>query len=553
MLHMVRASLDGESAMRIVSVAAGAIAGDVVRELARLKLDRNNAFVAALIVLVVAVLGFCSEPSRRATLASWLESRAAAMRGALIALGATAAAALAFASFRVVPRSGPAFAVSALGAIGVALAIAGCVWSRRAPVRRVALVGVLVLVSASVRLGYLAANPAGDGDIDLAIYTAGGRLLGAGVNPYDWQDGRATREALRFEPGSFNTWVSETQPRWNHYASSNLPLTLLFFGVADRLGSTPFGYRMMFAAADVLLSVVIGVFVLAHWYRDRDHWRALIAALALGALSPILLNWGVRHPEDKGLQVLLMLGALHIARGARSAGARAASAMLLAGSVAFKGVGVLIAPLCALEIWRSDAAAPRSKRVANVLLYAGVAMLTGLVLFAPFLPEVITRGSERLRSHIGAPGAGHGSPFAPLAALWPGGWMALRWGFAAAFGALTLAGWLARRLPFSLVTANLLVLFVAVVLTTGSLDRLNLAFLPALLLMGALAPPWGLRFASGYAWGYVPALVLAPYSESYDQIFALLLLLGYTGFVAAVVFGAVKARPGETRETRGVR
>jgi MFS family permease len=402
----------------------------------------------------------------------------------------------------------------------------------------VALVGALLAISALARFGGIAATRYEDAHIDLTIYVAGGRLVHAGINPYDWRDGVATREALRQAPGSYQAWVSESQERWDSYASSNLPLTLLWFSLADRFGSRPVHYRLLFALADCALSALIGVFVLRHWYGGRHHGRALLAALLLGALSPVLLNVGIRAPEDKGVQTLLMVGALYCARGrAREA---ALSAGLLGGSRAFKGLGFLIAPLAAARIaW----AAPPSRRWRWLILYAGGAALATLVWFVPFLPEVITRASDRLATHVGYPTPEHASPFALIAALWPRGWQAVRFAFLAVLAGAALASAALRRRPHEIATAGALVGFVCVVLVTGSLDRLNMAFLPAILLIGCLSPAWGGRFAWGAAACYLPVAALGLSSERFDQLYALVLLLAITGFLAAAGFARVSLAP----------
>jgi hypothetical protein len=80
-----------------------------------------------------------------------------------------------------------------------------------------------------------------------------------------------------------------------------------------------------------------------------------------------------------------------------------------------------------------------------------------------------------------------------------------------------------------------LVLFVAVGLTTGSLDRLNMAFLPAVLLVGAVSSRWGRRLAWISFLAYVPVVVIGISTQRYDQLYSLIVLVSFLGALAALL------------------
>ena len=495
---------------------------------AHLKPDSFNKLLWALGLATVAGFVLCSSAAGRSRVASWVERSGRWIRFGLVS---TSSALLGFVMLGALDRlraplaSVESTAVTLLGLAIIALLVALYRWAYRAPIRDVSLVLALLLLAGIARLGGTALTRESDRHIDLTIYVSGGRLMSAGVNPYDWQDGLEVRERLRMQPGSYEPWVSESQERWNHYASSNLPLTLMFFGLADRYGSQALPYRLMFALCDCALAGLIGLFVLHHWYGGQSHAKALGLGILLGALSPVLLHWGTRQPEDKGVQILLMLGALHAVRAPKPR--VVFGALLLAASVAFKAIGILVAPLCAVWLWFAREESSTGERIRRMLIFGVLTAVAGLAMFAPFLPEVVAKASDRLSAHVGAAVPIHGSPFALIATLWPDSWSFVHRGTMALLVVVLVVGGLMRRLRSEVMTAGALVLFVVVGLTTGSLDRLNMAFLPATLLIGVASQEWGVRLAVLSFLAYLPVTVIGISSERYDQAFALLMLAGF--------------------------
>ena len=201
---------------------------------------------------------------------------------------------------------------------------------------------VSFLLAAVGRFAFIGFTPMSESFIDLVIYMSGGRIVSHGLNPYDSTEGSEFRRKLRAEYAQAQPWLTETQERFDFYASGNLPLNLMFFGAIDHfLPGNPYAYRAAFALADSLLSALVVCFVFRVW-RVAPSVANLLLAAGLGVFSPILFFCGVLQPEDKGLEILLLLSAVCFAWLRRWV----LSAFLLAASIAYKGVGVFIAPLC---------------------------------------------------------------------------------------------------------------------------------------------------------------------------------------------------------------
>ena len=79
--------------------------------------------------------------------------------------------------------------------------------------------------------------------------------------------GKEKRQELRTDNVAFNEYVGLTQERWDAYASSNLPLTVLLFGLIEKYAvlssSTVNGYapgviyRYFFALFDSIIAVLV--------------------------------------------------------------------------------------------------------------------------------------------------------------------------------------------------------------------------------------------------------------------------------------------------------
>ena len=131
-------------------------------------------------------------------------------------------------------------------------------------------------------------------------------------------------------------------------------------------------YRVVFAVQDSLCSVLIFLFVLFHWPLNRlprcehassrargqfwphllsDKWALYVPGALLGSLSLPFLYWGTVIPEDKGFEIFLMVGA-SLCCLSRKAWIRVHLGPAILGlSVAFKGLGVFLAPWYLYRLW----------------------------------------------------------------------------------------------------------------------------------------------------------------------------------------------------------
>ena len=207
---------------------------------------------------------------------------------------------------------------------------------------RAVLVGTFALALV-LRLAIIAASPrVNDNNTDLEIYRAGGALVHAGINPYDPRDGVDLRARMRAD--TISPTFKLTQAFWDYAAQANLPFNLLVFGAIDSVSHSALAYRTAFAIADSLFAALAMAFVLSHWRASAI--EALISGLALGACSLVMLQWGTHSPQDKGLEIVLMAGALLLTMSPNRVNRVVLGALVLGLSVAFKAVGVLLLPLC---------------------------------------------------------------------------------------------------------------------------------------------------------------------------------------------------------------
>src|SRR5215813_7112971 len=194
--------------------------------------------------------------------------------------------------------------------------------------RRTWIVVIVMVFAASFAVRILAIRlfPKNDYHTDIEIYRASGALIVRGINPYDFSDQVRVRSLLREQ--AHNPDIRDLkQARWDYYASSNLPMNLLFFGGLSAISDTPWFHRHAYAFFDSILSALILWFVIRHWLPTPAPSAALLTsfgmslstavlterfaiALVLGCFSPVLFKYGGAVPEDKGIQILFMLAAV---------------------------------------------------------------------------------------------------------------------------------------------------------------------------------------------------------------------------------------------------
>jgi hypothetical protein len=357
------------------------------------------------------------------------------------------------------------------------------------------LLAVTFLVALSVRIVEIKLTPMSDFTIDLDIYRSGGELMLRGVNPYDFAASPDFRAQLHRE--AHDSFLREiTQLRWDYYASGNLPMNLLFFKALSSICDTPSFYRYSFAFMDSILCAVLAWFVILHW--QGQGWLArwlvargvgteraslmerLVVAASIGCLSPVLAKYGTGFPEDKGIQILLMVAALGFLSARNERLWFWGGAVSLGLSISFKGLGIFLVPLAIARLAKNP-----SRLWSRAALFFAVVAVLIFAWFPPFWPGVAVMIKARLflASTLEAQ---HFSMWLLPSQFLPTAWRFLRVALALMILAISFFAYFRRRIPLALLCVNCLLTFVVVWLINGSLDRQNIALIPALLVLGTV-------------------------------------------------------------------
>jgi hypothetical protein len=347
------------------------------------------------------------------------------------------------------------------------------------------------LIAISLRLLLIYRTAVKDSDIDLVIYRAAGQLVANGVNPYNFNDNVDLRQQLRTSKDNFNGWVCSDQGKWNYYANSNLPMASLFFGCIEYCFASPRAFRYSFAFFDSILAVLILAFVIKKWqYRlpkNRifnklppilQHNFPLLIGLSLGALSPILFLWGTYMPEPKGTGLLLILSSIYFSDSANKKLSLFVSPVLLGFSVAFIGLGVFISPLCLYNIYKNNVNGYK-----KIILYCLISFLACAICLAPFMPELYKMMLSRMTLAVHTIPE-HGSMWSELFKILPKSWLLIKNIFIVLFVSINIIGFLRNRLNITILSANLIYLFTNIYLMNGSMDRMNIALVTLIILLG---------------------------------------------------------------------
>ncbi|MBO0952408.1 hypothetical protein [Fibrella forsythiae] len=355
------------------------------------------------------------------------------------------------------------------------------------------------LIALVVRVAVVVASPLADKFVDVCVYMDAGQLTSHGINPYDYSDAPELRHNWRTDDYGFTYLTVSTQKDWDFYAGSNLPLAELLFGLWETTVHHVWAYRFGFAFLDALLSAFVFLFVVKLWQGtkpDVPTWKELVwcvvkpsqplfYAIWLGALSPVLLKSGTLISEPKGTCLLLLVAAFLALYSA----SRWWAAILVGLSVAFMGLGAFFAPILGWRTLTGSAYFPASlSRFTNwtyfreTILIVAVVVGSALVWFVPYLPEVINMGAERTARSTGM--INHASMWRSLNDLIPGQIHTVRLVYGGFFALTVLAGFLLKRLSIETVCAGGALFFLNIIVTEGSLDRVNVSLLMALLLIG---------------------------------------------------------------------
>jgi len=334
---------------------------------------------------------------------------------------------------------------------------------------------VLALIAlVATRIIVIHATPSNDDFIDLSIYCEVGELVVNGVDPYDVSAKLDLRERLRLNNHGAVPYVTASKADYDFYVTSNLPASTLLYGLIEWLsGGSPHGWRFILISGD--LAIALATFFFLRRIGIKLDTRETQIAFALSAICyPSLVQWGTVLAEDKQFQTALMiaLAGLLVAPGRSPRLNAAAIGILGCLSVMFKALGVFLVPLALYYFWA------RPRRELLIAIGAAAAIALPMMLF--FDPAFIVRMFNRTREASGAlaiPGSLHGSPWSLIPHAWV---FYARPIVSCALVGMTIAAFARGRIDLLNCSAALSVVFVCLWLLTGSMDRMNIAMMFAL-------------------------------------------------------------------------
>jgi hypothetical protein len=310
------------------------------------------------------------------------------------------------------------------------------------------------------------------------MYMDGGQLTALGINPYDYAEDTALRKQLRVDEYAYLDYTALSQDLWNYCAASHLPFTQLNLAVAYLTVHSAMGFRLYFAFFDAILCGLIMIFVVRH-LKINKHLQFL-AIVSLGVCSPFLISWGIINPGDKGTETLLIVAFL-LATFDKNVQIRFyLGAVLLGLSIAYKALGVLLFPIALSQCW-SYAKSQEKPLFTTTLLYILIASLACIIWFIPFMPEMLYPIMERWHRSSGDMPI-HSSLWRLIAMWLPTDWKIVR--NSSILLLLAVYSWalLKNKMSVGIFSGNLIWIFVGLLLTTSGVDRMNMAFVPAILL-----------------------------------------------------------------------
>jgi hypothetical protein len=337
------------------------------------------------------------------------------------------------------------------------------------PPRPFLLFSAIVLVV--VRIMLIEATPIYDRAGDLTIYIEVGELVVNGVDPYDPDAKHELREALRLNDHGV---LSLEKAVHDYYVSGNLPASTVLYGAIEWLsGGSARGWRYIFISGDLALLLAAYLFFSRNGI-DLDRLPAQCALTLPIVWYPSLLFWGTAFPEDKQYQIALMvtLAALLTVPGRWPRPNAALIGAIGCLSILFKAFGIFLAPLAIRFLLR------RPRRELIIATIAGI--ITALPLMLYFDLSFVTTILDRLRTG----GAVitwhnlHGSPWS----LPPYEWVLYaRPTVCLALVGFTIAAYGQGAIDLLNFIAALCVVFVCLWLVGGSMDRMNIAMIFALI------------------------------------------------------------------------
>jgi hypothetical protein len=318
-------------------------------------------------------------------------------------------------------------------------------------------------------------TPANDNFIDLSVYCEVGELVVNGVDPYDTEAKRDLREQLRLNGHGAAPYVTASKGSYDFYVTANWPASTLLYGAIEWLsGGSPHGWRLILILGDLAIALAT-FFFLRRVGIKLDTVEAQVAFALSAICYPSLIQWGTVLAEDKQFQIALMvaLAGLLITPGRTPSLNAAAIGILGCLSVMFKVLGLFLAPIALCYFWS------RPKR--ELLIAIGAALVVALPMILFFDVAFVVRMFNRFRegtSPLAMVGSLHASPWSLLPNPWG---VYARPIVSCALVALAIAAFVRGRIDLLNCCAALSVVFACLWLLGGSMDRMNIAMMFALI------------------------------------------------------------------------
>jgi len=364
--------------------------------------------------------------------------------------------------------------------------------------------------------------------VDLQIYLGGGALIKNKINPYNYDEKKEMRTILRQQ--SSNVGLQRDQDFWNFWVSGNLPLNLLFFGLLSIIWHDPLFYRIVFGLFDSILSVLVLYFVLKNWQIRTNnkiyYYLRYVSGILLGVLSLVLLQWGTRNPEDKGIEILLILSTVLCLESKKSIIREYLSPILLGLSVGFKVFGIFLLPFYLYKNFIVN------KISVNKIIKGLVLIIFfSLIWFIPFIPEVANLMTNRIFHQVLSKPEYASIWILPFS-MFPHNWNTFRYISIFLIMGISIFGVIQKSITFLNFSGILIILFIIFFLIGGSLDRLNIGIVLSILFLGTQNIIIGFLFSLFYF-----ILGIASLFFNYNEFSLSLIVLIYALiYIAGIAF-----------------
>ena len=356
--------------------------------------------------------------------------------------------------------------------------------------RRFVAAGILAIIVSRVVVILLTPNTA---DFpDTRIYQATGQAVLEGANPYDSSDDVPVRVKLQTSADRElrdGNWT-DTLPEWDLAIRSNLPaVSALCAGIETIADGSRDAWRYLLILGDI--AMFLGLLSLLRQVRGTIADRATqLIAIFLVIGNTLLVLDGTAIPEIKQFETALLLfsASFLISPRPQTLVRSVIGGLVISLSVLFMLFGIFLLPLWIL---RSIREWPRF-----ALATSAGALIPLVASFAYFgtgwLDTIGTRSAQDAGGDAGG---------ASLWYLFPGlqgdALAATRLVVVAALTALLLVLLFRRRIDLLNACAGMLVVFDCVYLITGTMNRMNIAFVFAFAALATRRAPAALAIAAG--------------------------------------------------------